>query len=88
MGGSQPRGLGDVFQGGGAGGYFIWVGYVGDEPPHGIGPGKLTEQGCQVYYRETVKVLRTWGLVLPTAGDSDGGVGVLRDEILCPEEEE
>ena len=41
MGGHQPKGLGDVFQGGSTCSAFIQVGDVGDDPLHGMGPGKL-----------------------------------------------
>ena len=37
--------LWDVLQGGGAGGSIIRVGYVGANPLHGTGPGKLIEKG-------------------------------------------
>ena len=33
IGGYQPKGLGDVFQGGSAGGVFIRAGDVGADPP-------------------------------------------------------
>ena len=45
--GRQPKGLGEVFKGVGSGGDFIWVGDVGAEPPHGMVPGKLPENGRQ-----------------------------------------
>ena len=38
-GGVQTKGVGDVFQGGCAGGTYFRVGDVGDDPPHGPGPG-------------------------------------------------
>ena len=38
-GGGESKGVGDVFQGGVEGGTDFWGGDVGDEPPHGPGPG-------------------------------------------------
>ena len=37
-------GIGDVLQGGAAGGYFIWVRDVSDEPAHEWERGKLPAQ--------------------------------------------
>ena len=34
-----------IFQDGGAGGSFIWVGDVGADPPYGTVPGKLQAHG-------------------------------------------
>ena len=44
----HPMGLGDVFQGGGAGGTPIWVRDVGDEPLHVQSPGEFSEQSHQL----------------------------------------
>ena len=38
-GGGEPKGSRDVFQGGGVGNTYFLVGDVGDDPPHGPGPG-------------------------------------------------
>ena len=51
MRGRHPTGLGGVLQGGGAGGSYIQVRDVGDEPLHGKGPGKFPAQGHQAHYR-------------------------------------
>ena len=75
MGGNQPKGLGDVVQGGSAGGYFIWVRDVNADPPHRTGPGKLPAQGFQVGNAEADGATGGCGLGVPTAGDSDGGGG-------------
>ena len=45
VGGQQTTGLGGVFQGGSAGGF-----YMGAAPPHGGVPGKILAQVCQTYY--------------------------------------
>ena len=76
-GGNQPKGLGDIFQGGSAGGSIIQVGDVGTDPPHGTGPRKLPAQVLQEDNREAYKVTGGWGMGLPTTGDSDGGGGFL-----------
>ena len=72
-GGRQPTYLGNIFQGGSAGGSFIRVGGVGDDPPHGTIPGKLPKQGRQADYGESAKEKVAWGLGVTTAGDSYGG---------------
>ena len=74
--GHLPTGLGDVLQGGGAGGYSIRVRDVGDYPPHGKGPEKFSSQGHQADYREAVKSMGGWELGVPTAGDRDRGIRV------------
>ena len=61
-------GIGDVFQCGGAGDYFIWVGDVSGDPMHGTGPGKFPAQGCKTKYGETAKVIIEWGLGVSTTG--------------------
>ena len=66
----HPMGLGDVFQGGGAGGTPIWVRDVVDNPLHGQIPGGLSAQSRQVDYRDTAKAMGGWELGLPTSGDS------------------
>ena len=43
--GGEPAGVGDVIQGGGVSSTPFWVGGVGDDPPHGTGPGGSSAQG-------------------------------------------
>ena len=43
--GSHSKGVGDVFKGGCAGGTYLWVGDVCDDPPHGPGPRGGSTQG-------------------------------------------
>ena len=76
MGGSQSTGLGDVFQGGGAGGPPIWVRDVGDDPPYGKVPGEFSAQSLHTDYGETYKATGGWERGITNAGDSDGGGGV------------
>ena len=64
------------FQGGGAGGYFVWVGDVGVEPPHGTGSGKFLAQGRHEDYGEAAKATGRWGIGGTTVGESNGGGGV------------
>ena len=61
---------------------------MGDEPLHGKVPEKFPEQGRQVDYGEAAKATGGWELGVTTAGDRDGGVGVWRYGIICPEEAE
>ena len=88
MGGRHTTGLRDVFQGGGSYNTPIWVGDVGDYPPHGQVPGYFSEQIRQADYRETAKATGGWELGVPTAGYIYGGGGFLGDGRICPEEAE
>ena len=60
-GGRQTKGLGDVFKGVSAGGSFIRIRDVGDDPPHGTGHGDLLVQGFQVYNREAAEATEGLG---------------------------
>ena len=73
--GRHNKGLGDVFQGGGAGGSFIWVGDVGADTLHGTGPGEIPSQGCQADNREASEAMVGLGMGATIAGDRDGGGG-------------
>ena len=81
-------GVGDVIQGSSAGFTYIGIGDVGDEPPHGTGPGGFSTQGGQVDYREAdpADSGRKLGEPPPpgtgNAGGRDGGGGG-----VCSEEE-
>ena len=44
-GGGQPKGVRDVFQGGGTGGTDFWGGDIGDDPLNGTGPGGVQTNG-------------------------------------------
>ena len=76
MGGCQPKGIGDVLQGGSTGGADIRVGGVGDDPPHGTGPGNLPKRGRKEDNGETSKETGGGGLVMPSTGGSYGGGGI------------
>ena len=54
-GGCHPTGLGDVLQGGGVGGSFIWVRDVGADPSNGTVPVEIPEQGRQADYGEAAE---------------------------------
>ena len=45
---------------------------VGDDPPHGPGPGKFSAQGCAADHRKTAEAMGGGGLVISTAGESNG----------------
>ena len=75
-GGRQSMGLGYCFQDSGAGGSFIRVRDVCADPLHGTGPGKFPAQGRQENYEETAKLMREWGIEVPTSRDINGGVRV------------
>ena len=72
-GGWQPKGLEDVFRGGGTGSVAFSVRGVGADLPYGTGPGNLTTQGCKVYTRETSKETQGGCLGIPTGDGSDVG---------------
>ena len=38
---SKHTGVGELFKSGGTGISFLAVGYVGDKPPHEMGPGRV-----------------------------------------------
>ena len=76
--GHLPTGLGDVLQGGGAGGYSIRVRDVGDYPPYRLGPGGVPSQGHATDYGESTTAASGWELRPPSAVYGDAGSGILR----------
>ena len=74
--GASPRVSGDVFQGGGTCSAIIWVKHVGDDPPHGTGPGKLPTWGRKADNRETAEEMGVGGMEIPTTSGIDGGGGI------------
>ena len=87
-GGFQPKGLGGVLQGSGTGGAYIMVRYVGADPLHGMGPGKLPTGGCKVDNGDTTKETGGGGLVIPTTGGSDELGKILGHRVLYLKEAE
>ena len=75
MGWCQTKGIGDLFQGGSAGGSSIWIRDVGADPTHGTGPGKHLEQIHQADNGEAAKETVGWSIGVPTTGESNGGGG-------------
>ena len=57
MGGRQPKGLRDFFQGGSTGGAYIKVRELGADTPLGMGPAKLPEKVPQTDNGEETKVM-------------------------------
>ena len=53
----KSKGVGDVFQGGSAGGAFIKVRELGADTPLGMGPAKLPEKVPQTDNGEETKVM-------------------------------
>ena len=72
----KHTGVRDIFQGGGLGGSSHWVGDVGDEPPHGTGPGVFPEQVGPMDDRKTATVASGRKLGVPPLGGGDGGGNV------------
>ena len=60
----RTRGCLGYFQGGGAGGYYIWIRDVGDNLPHGSGPGGFPEQCGPLDHREAAMSAAVRKLVL------------------------
>ena len=52
--GAKPR-VSGIFQGGGTGSADFRIRDVGFDPPHGMGPGKLSTRGCKAENKETAK---------------------------------
>ena len=59
---------------------------MGDEPPHRLGPGGVTSQGCATDYWEKTTAEIGLELVIPYAGDDDAGSGIQRDGGVCSKE--
>ena len=88
MGGVQPEGIWDVFQGRSTGGVDFWAGDVSAEPSHGSGPEKFPTQGRAADHGETDEETGKWRLVLSTAGGSNVGGGLRGERVLHPKEVE
>ena len=48
---------------------------MGDEPPHGPGPGRVSAQGGHMYYREAYPEASELKLGVPPIRGDDVGVG-------------
>ena len=77
---------GDFLQGSSAGGTSIWIGYLGDNPPHGPGPGGFLSQGGQADYREAAPAASGWELVVTALGGGNFVVGTGGGGGACPKE--
>ena len=69
--GSHPTGLRGVLQDSVAGGYYIWVGDVCDDSPHGKGLRNFPAQGLQEDYGEAAGATGGWEMVVPIDVDID-----------------
>ena len=49
---------------------------MGDEPPHGTGPGEVPTQGSSTDHWEAVTNVIGWQLGISTTLDGDAGSGV------------
>ena len=70
------QGFWGVFKGSCAGGTFFGVIDVGDDPPHGPGPGGGSTQGIQTYHWEANKAAGgcDFRIIAPEYGDAGGRV--------------
>ena len=73
MGRGKPSGIGDFFQGCGSGSASLWIKYVGDEPPHGLGPGLFLSKSGKVDHREAAQAASVRKLGVPPLGGGDVG---------------
>ena len=71
--GFQPKGVRNVFQGGGTYGAAIQVVDMGADPPQVTVPGKLSTWGHKAYNRETFKETGGGGIGIPNVGVIKGG---------------
>ena len=69
-------GVGDIFQVGGSGGSYLWVGDVRDCPLHGPGPSDFQKQGGLSSHRKTSVADLGRKLVVPPLGGGDVGGNV------------
>ena len=74
----KPMGVRDFLQGGGSGSASLWIGYMGDEPLYGLGPGGFPSQGGQDNHSDKSLVASGWNLGVTYIGGGGmvGGVGV------------
>ena len=75
----RPKGLGDILQGGRAGGCYFWGIYVGPDPLDGAGPEQISEQFRATARQEASKAEGGVELVISSNGGSNGGSGLRRD---------
>ena len=75
-GGGKSKGIGDVFQGSGAGDTTFWGGDVGDDPSRGPGPVGVPTQGILIDHYEASLEVIGWDMGVSTSGDSNVGGGV------------
>ena len=70
-GGRQLKGAGDVFYDSFVGGTSLQVGDVGDDPPHGPVPWRVSTQGIQTDLWDATKASGGWELKMPTSEDGN-----------------
>ena len=88
----KNAGVGDLLQDGGTVGSYLWVVYMGDDPPYVTVPGGIPEWGVSTDGRTETSTASGRQMVVPllgggnAGGDIVGGIGGGR--IICPEETE
>ena len=65
MGRIKCVGVEEIIQVGGTHGSFLWVGDVGDNPRHGLGPGRITVLGGSMDHRTENAMASVWKMELP-----------------------
>ena len=66
----------------------LWGGDVGSYEKYGVGPGRLSGQGCKKVNGETASPWEGWAVVLPVPGGGDEGGGDRADSDIDPPEAE
>ena len=72
-GGGESKGVGDIFQGGGAGGTILGGRDVGDNPQNGPVPGVITTQDTLTGHWEADLESVRRQLLISTSGYDDSG---------------
>ena len=84
----KHTGVGDLLQDGVTVGSYLWVVYMGDDPPHVTFPGGIPVQGVSTDDRTEISTASGRQMVVPLLGGGNSGGGIGGGRILCPEETE
>ena len=82
----KHAGVGDLFQGSGSVGSYLWVIYMGGEPPYWFSLGGFLEHGGLPDHRKVSIVVSGWKFIVPPIGGGNivegfgGGGGVRLEE--------
>ena len=83
MGGGHTAGIRDVIQGDGSGSSSFWSGNVGNDSPHGPGPGRVSEKDGKTDHREAALAAPGSKLGVSPIGGGNAGGGFLGGGGVC-----